>query len=490
MIPVISASKIYSTLGNENSLIPLAIKDIANSAGLTAASYIAGDQAEGRDRFIDEFGTQAIWLFGIPFYKKLLDLAMFKSVGFDPKVDVRILKNPDIFKKAIEHAPNEEIKATLEKIGKSQKNIRLFKGLSFGKFVASTFLTIASYYGLTKFRHHNTEKHIKEEFLKKQAALKNNQPQPQNAKTSTFAAGFNTLQQVPTAFGSVHKNKVSENKEQNPSFTGIQDFMFSPTKNLMIVDGSITAERIFESRNLQDTIGYIVKEGSFWAFMYLLGGRIQKHVENSTEKKHNMNIQLDSRVIESEELKHALKNKDLPSILQAFKNLRTDTAIYDFICNPLNKDNVIVKMAKMSDIIKVTDNKAPSGGSLSKIMQKLFPQKDLSSAVDTRAFIDIDQVKGINEKLGKLYNQFNEFKSKASGKPEEEILTSFLKDLKKYKRISVLKNIGACIGALGVVCPAIMLALRFCSKDNREFKVKAQIEEQLAKDIQSGKIKV
>ncbi len=488
MIPVISASKIYSTLGNENSLIPLAIKDIANSTGLTAASYIAGDQTEGRDRFIDEFGTQAIWLFGIPFYKKLLDLAMFKSIGFDPKVDVRILKNPDIFKKAIEHAPTEEIKASLEKIGKSQKNTKLFKGLSFGKFVASTFLTIASYYGLTKFRHHNTEKHIKEEFLKKQAELKKGQPQ--NPQFSQHSKGFGQLQNVPTAFGNVHKNTSFNNKDQNPSFTGIQDFMFSPTKNLMIVDGSITAERIFESRNLQDTIGYIVKEGSFWAFMYLLGGRIQKHVENSTEKKHNMNIQLDSRVIESEELKNALKNKELPSILQAFKDLKTDVNIYDFICNPLNKDNVIVKMAKMSDIIKVTDNKTPTGGTFSKLMQKLFPQKDLNSAVDTRAYVDLDQVKGINEKLGKLYEQFNTFKSKTAGKSEDELLTAFLKDLKKYKRISVLKNIGACIGALGVVCPAIMLALRFCSKDNREFKVKSQIEEQLAKDIQSGKIKV
>ena len=77
MIPVISASKIYSTLGNENSLIPLAIKDIANSTGLTAASYIAGDQTEGRDRFIDEFGTQAIWLFGLPVSKKLIDLTLY-----------------------------------------------------------------------------------------------------------------------------------------------------------------------------------------------------------------------------------------------------------------------------------------------------------------------------------------------------------------------------------------------------------------------------
>ena len=45
MIPTISASKIYSTLGNSNSLVPLAIKDVANSIGLTTASYITGDEA-------------------------------------------------------------------------------------------------------------------------------------------------------------------------------------------------------------------------------------------------------------------------------------------------------------------------------------------------------------------------------------------------------------------------------------------------------------
>ena len=99
MIPAISASKKYSTLGNSNSLVPLAIKDIANSTGLTAASYITGDEAEGRDRFIDEFGTQAIWLFGIPVYKKLLDWTLFKPMGFDPKIDVRVLKDPEVFKK-------------------------------------------------------------------------------------------------------------------------------------------------------------------------------------------------------------------------------------------------------------------------------------------------------------------------------------------------------------------------------------------------------
>lgn len=470
MIPAISASKIYSTLGNSNSLVPLAIKDVANSAGLTAASYITGDEAEGRDRFIDEFGTQAIWLFGIPVYKKLLDWTLFKPMGFDPNIDVRILKDPEVFKKAKENAPTKEIQEALEKVGNSAKK---FKGLTFGKFVASTLLTILSYYGLTKFRHKHIEEHIKEDYLKKHA----NELQQNKTQDKTIKAEISTkLEKVPTAFGAVHKNKTENNNksDRNTTFTGIQDFMFSPTKNLMIVDGSITAERIFESRTPQDTVGYIVKEGSFWAFMYFLGEKIQKHFENSAKKNHDRNIQLDARVIESEEFKNALKDKDLKTTLQAFSQLKKDSDIYAFISNKLNKDNIIVKMSKMSDIISVID------------------KKDLNSAVDTRKYIDLAEVKGVNEKLGKVYDQFARFTEKMhKNQPamkDDEILETFLKDLRKLKRGSIIKNIGACIGALGIVAPAIMVALRFADKDNRKFKVKEQIEKQLAQDIKNGKL--
>lgn len=470
MIPAISASKIYSTLGNANSLVPLAIKDVANSAGLTAASYITGDEAEGRDRFIDEFGTQAIWLFGIPVYKKLLDWTLFKPMGFDPNIDVRILKDPEVFKKAKENAPTKEIQEALEKVGNSAKK---FKGLTFGKFVASTLLTILSYYGLTKFRHKHIEEHIKEDYLKKHA----NELQQNKTQDKTIKAEISTkLEKVPTAFGAVHKNKTENNNksDRNTTFTGIQDFMFSPTKNLMIVDGSITAERIFESRTPQDTVGYIVKEGSFWAFMYFLGEKIQKHFENSAEKNHDRNIQLDARVIESEEFKNALKDKDLKTTLQAFSQLKKDSDIYAFISNKLNKDNIIIKMSKMSDIISVID------------------KKDLNSAVDTRKYIDLAEVKGVNEKLGKVYDQFTRFTEKMhKNQPamkDDEILETFLKDLRKLKRGSIIKNIGACIGALGIVAPAIMVALRFADKDNRKFKVKEQIEKQLAQDIKNGKL--
>ena len=156
MIPALNASTIYSTLGNTNSLVPMAIKDIANSCGLTAGSYITGDKLEGKDRFIDEFGTQAIWLFGIPAYKKIIDLTLYKLLKIDPKFDVRNLKDnrENILNKSIEYA-DTSIK---ESIKKASKNTKFTKNLALGKFIASTALTIVSYAGLTKFRHNLTKK--------------------------------------------------------------------------------------------------------------------------------------------------------------------------------------------------------------------------------------------------------------------------------------------------------------------------------------------
>lgn len=426
MIPAINASKIYSIIGNNDSLVPLAIKDVANSMGLTAGSYITGDKVEGKDRFIDEFGTQAIWLFGIPAYKKLLDLTLFKSMNFDSKIDARILKNPKILEKAKEFAPNEAIKQGLEKVSQNQK---LFKGLTVAKFGLSTALTVISYFALTKFRHKYTEEQIKKDYYEKQFVDKNK---------------FSFSSSVPfsASFSNVHKSK-------QPTFTGgLQDFMFNPVKNLMLVDASITGERLGHARNKQDFIGYAVKEGGFWAFMYFAGKKIQTALENHAEKKYNKSIDLDARVIESDELKNAFKNKSLAKDLKNFPIKAGDVEIYEFVNN--NPENIVVKMAKKSDIIST--------------MKK-------TDIIDTRKYIDINDVKSVAQKLEKLHNQY-----KNSGNSVDEFLTS----VKKFKRSAVLKNIGACIGALGIVVPAIMVGLRFIDKNNKEFQTKKEIEAKLA----------
>ena len=426
MIPAINASKIYSIIGNNDSLVPLAIKDVANSMGLTAGSYITGDKVEGKDRFIDEFGTQAIWLFGIPAYKKLLDLTLFKSMKLDAQIDARILKDKDILKKAIQFAPDKTIKENLIKVS---QNAKLFKGLTLAKFGLSTALTVVSYFALTKFRHKYTEEQIKKDYYEKQFVDKNK-------------FSFNSSVPFSAAFKDIHKAK-------QPTFTGgLQDFIFNPVKNLMIVDASISGERLAHARNKQDFIGYAVKEGGFWAFMYFAGKKIQTALENHTENKYKKSIDLDARVIESEDLKIAFKNKSIVEDLKKFPANASDTEIYEFINK--NPENIVVKMSKKSDIISTIKK---------------------SENIDTRKYIDINEIKSTAQKLEKLNNQY---------KNSNETLDEFLNCVKKLKRSAVRKNIGACIGALGIVVPGIMVALRLLDKNNKEFQTKKDIEAKLA----------
>lgn len=431
MIPKITASTVYSKLGDNSSLVPLAIKDIANSCGLTAASYMSGDNAEGKDRFIDEFGTQAIWLWGIPVYKKLLDIALFKQAKLDPEVDARILKNKDILQAAKEMAPTESIKNSLKAVAENQSK---FKALTVAKFAASTILTAGTYLGLTKFRHNYTESKIKKDYFEK---MKKQQMNGYNTENIPFSSAFS------------HVHKQNKNSK-NVAFTGgVQDFIFDPVKNLMLVDGAITGERLTHAKNPQDFLGYVIKEGFFWAFMYFAGPTLSKALEKFADQK-GKSIDLDSRVIFGKDLEKAFNGKDsgiMPKQIQEFKKAaKSDLELYKFAVKPENK-NLIIKMAKDSGIITLADG---------------------SELVDTRKYIDLKELKGICNKAEKLFTQY---------KKSEQSLDEFLKSVRSLKKASILKNIGACIGALGIIAPAIMLGLR---KLNPDYQVRKDIEKKLA----------
>lgn len=436
---VSTASRVYSILGNGSSLVPLAIKDVANSCGLTTASYLSGDSVEGKDRFIDEFGTQAIWLFGIPVYKKAIDLTLFKPLGFDPKVDARILKNPEILKAAEELAPTDMIKNSIKNVAAHQPK---YRALTVAKFAASTLLTCASYFGLTKFRHKYTEEQIAKDYFEKQENGNTN-----NKKSVTSPVPFSS------AFDAVHKNneKDDNKKSKNISFTGMQDFIFDPVKNLMIVDGAITGERLAHSRNPQDFLGYVIKEASFWAFMYFAGDMIANALEKNADKK-GKSIDLDARVIETPLLKESFKDGLLKQHLEEFKQVaaKSDVDLYKYAVQSHN-DNLVLDMAKKSDIIVLV--------------------KGSETQVDTRKYIDLDKLKGVGKKLEKLLGQYEN-----SG----ETLDEFFKVVRKAKRSAIRTNIGACIGALGVLAPVTMLITRKLSPDS-SYQVKKDVEAKLAK---------
>lgn len=422
---MINAAKIYSTLGNPNSLVPLGVKDVSSCLGMTAGSYATGKE-EGFDRFIDEFGTEALWLGGIPAFKWLFDKTVFKSFGLDSKIDPRNLKNMDMFEKIKEHAPNEDVKKNLEK---AETNKRLFKNLAATKFVVSTVMAALTYVGMTRLKQHYTEQKIRKNLIKE----------------------YNDSQKAKN-------DQPTDNNASNPSFKGIgkvvEEFAFSPVKNMYIMDGFITTERLSDSRSSQEFVGYAIKEGSCLCFLYYAGGKIQEWMEKNANQKYNKSITLDSRVLEDDSFKQSFVDGSIEKSIKEFENANSsDINLYEFLHK--NPDNKIVQIAKQSDVISTYKN---------------------TNKIDTRAFIDLKEVENVNKQVSELYGQYKS--SLAKG----ESYDSFFNGVRKLKRKSIINSLGACILALGVVTPAIMLIKRLTDKSGSEFQTKKDIKEKLIKE--------
>ncbi len=420
---LVNAAKIYSTLGNPNSLIPLGVKDASSCLGMTAGSYATGKE-EGADRFIDEFGTEILWLGGIPAFKWIFDKTVFKAYGLDSKIDPRNLKDKEIFDKIKQFAPTEEIKNNLEKAG---KNSKLFKNLAATKFVVSTVLAALSYVTLTRLKQKYTENKIRKNLIKE-----HNEKKAREAK--------------------------EKQNQQNPTFKGIggivEEFAFSPVKNMYIMDGFITTERLTDSRNMQEFVGYAIKEGSCLFFLYYAGRKIQELMENHAAKKYNKSITLDSRVLEDELFKKSFEDGSISASIEEFKKANTSKAnLYEFLHT--NPENKIVQIAKQSDLIKELKG---------------------TGKIDTRAFIDLKDIEGVNDKVSELYEQYKTALTKG------ESTDKFFDGVRKLKRKSIRNNIGACILALGVITPAAMLIKRLTDKSGKEFQTKKEIKEQLVRE--------
>ena len=435
---MVNIAAIFSTLGNPNSLVPLIVKDTFSSAGMTVGSFVTGKE-EGQDRFIDEVGTEILWLGGIPAFKWLFDKTVFKAFNLDSAVnDYRVLKNKDVFEKIKEYAPTEEVKKNLEKIGKKQK---LFQNLSLYKFLFSTAAAIVTYIGLTRAKHAYTEKQIKKNLIKEHTKSQAEQSE----------------------------NDQNENNSSNPSFKGlgnfVKDFALSPVKNQWLMDGAITTERLYDSRSPQEFTGYAIREGLYLFFMYYMGNKIQSVLEKRANDKNNKSIALDARVLESEKFQKSFTDGSLKNSLDKFSKAikLKDAELYEFLHK--NPENDVVKVAKQSDLIKMY--KEPQK------WYEIFKKPTYTDKIDTRKYIDLEEIKGTYKKLETLHKQYQE--ALAKGESSEQ----FFKSVKKLKRNSIISNIGISIFALGMIVPGVMLEKRLAKKNDKEFHTKKQIREQL-----------
>ena len=191
-------TKIFSTIENPKSVLPIILKDGVDSACVTHKAYKAGGTVEGIDRGIDEFGTQAIWVGGIPFYKKLIDLTAYKVAKINPNVDVRIIGNQEYASWAVKNAKGkiDGAKETVaDALKTAMKSPLKTKALYGAKVAAATALTLFTYFKLTKSRHKNTENIVNKEIQAEKAKaekFENDTFQKQSKVTTPSFKGLGT----------------------------------------------------------------------------------------------------------------------------------------------------------------------------------------------------------------------------------------------------------------------------------------------------------
>lgn len=440
------STKVISTLGNKESLLPIMLKDGVDSTALTVKSFKEGGVVEGTDRFIDEFGTQAIWIGGIPFYKKLIDKTAYKLAKINPEVDPRILANNEYAKWATDNAKGimsnskaqtvkEALTDCLKDGGKTAKN--LYKG----KIIAATALTLGTFFALTKTKQKKTKNTVINE-------IKEQQKEQTSFKslTSGDSAVFSDI------------NKLT-NKSQ-PSFKGViqkavDGVMFNPVHNMKIIDAGITTERLACSRNKTEFAEHAIKEGSFLFFLYGFGNLLEKGINKFSSNVLKKPIDLGIDVLMDNKFAQALENgtilNDLAKMPAKDKSL---TEKLNFLVQ--NPDNIVVQAAKKSGIVSTV--------------------KDVSGNqfIDTSKFIDTKAIETLAENLKDIDSKF-----KGSG----ESVKKFLNKSKGLKVSSVMANIGVSCLFLGYIVPKAVYKYREIKTGTTKFHVAEDIKNNNKKDL-------
>lgn len=466
------APKVISTLGNPSSLVPILVKDTASCLSLTGYAYNNGGKVEALDRATDEFGTEAIWIGGIPFFKKIIDKTVYKLAKLNPDVDIRIIKNEEYAKWAKENAKGfinkNETQTVLSALEDSFKNSTKAKGLYLGKVIVATALTLGSYFALTKVRQKATKERVEKEIAEDKLDLtKKQQKAKQAEKNISFNSVFKPFSQNQPSFKGLGQNIVN----------GI---LFNPVHNMKLIDAGITSQRLDQSRNKTEFAEFAIKEGGLFCFIYFLGGILQKGFNNVSEKILKKPIGLDISVLMSDGLKKGLQSdkiaKDIESLensLPAYKSkkelkkLPKEAQIayekarlmktLDFIVQ--NPDNIVVQSAKKAGVVKTL--------------------KD-SDTVDVSKFISKADFEGVTENLKKIDTHFKEYINKMGSnlKSSDIHLDKFLKKSKGLKVGSVAFNILSSCFVLGYIVPELMYGYREKKRGTKKFHVAEDIKKE------------
>ncbi len=408
--------KTLSGLGdNSDSIIPLVAKDVISDCTLVHTYKKEGGIDDVREKAIEEFGTGALWLFGIPTFKFLVDKAIYPMFGLKPELDPRVLDNKNgrfDFLKSVASSSEKEVFSSLSNKAKFLNkfelpftNMQMYKGAYVAKFLTSTLLCAFALTKLIKYKQKTTDERIKKDIQSKKSSLQ-----------------FEKFVKNDSIYGDF----VNKNKSKNISFGSfapsnagefVSDFMFNPLKNTSILDLFIGGTRFKEGRK-GERKEIVLKELFQVFFIYGLAQPIQKTFE-FIGKKLNLPIELDARVIFDSKLKDKLvEAKSEINKLNNSKNLLND----------------IYKLNPQGALVEILAN----NGTLSVV-------KDKNRIKNITTFKPIDE---------------NDIKSALKHIENLSEAVSSINKIKIFKTFATLGNVAIAIWAMGVLQPKINIWMR------------------------------
>ncbi len=435
---------------NSDSIAPMAVKDAISNCAIVATYKAKGGKDDAAERAIEDFGTGAVWIFGIPTIKKLADKTLYPLLKLNPKFDLRLLKEKGELNSVLEHANNslknnpdnpliQNMSNTLKSLNdknpilKKFTNKDLYKGLFGVKFALSTILSAVALTKIIKYKQKSTQKRIESEAkeLKKENIIRNSI----NKKVKSS--------NVYNIFKGSEDNK-------NISFKGGLDvFMYNPIANTSILDGVIAATRLKEARK-GERKEIAIKELFQIAFIYAIAKPAQKMFEYFGRNK-NLPIELDPKVLFSKDVKENIKQSSEFILKENLNNLDKN-ALKEKIYSIASSDikNPLIQVLNQNGALSIAKN-----------------GKD--EALNYLAHINSNSIKESIENILSLNKHIDKN----------------LKGIKAYKTLSTLANVAIGVAGIGIIQPLLNIQIRklLNNGDNRNPAIVHQEEQikQMAK---------
>ena len=275
-----SLINIISAVGNNRGIAPLFVRDccieIPAKLGLTYNQNLKDSQQMAnnavRERFIDEYGTSAIWMGGPVVLGNLCNKAI-KKCGYNAGVNMSLFKerkdqgiklNIEKFKDKAPEAV-EDLKKALQNKGK-------YQNLQAGKFAVTTLIPIALMgFILPKLNFKLTEKIRKKQEAEKEAASK------------------------------------------NISFKGIASTManMSNVNKMAVTDGGLTIGRVWTGRNRYEQMELGFKNSMMMFLNFVFPIYLAKALDKLSMKMFKTNVNLDPKLMNNEDFLNSIKAGDI-----------------------------------------------------------------------------------------------------------------------------------------------------------------------------------